>query len=88
MPGPLDANPSATRKLTERQVLEELGLDRLELYLLVSAERLGRHDLVSHLLVFTDAEVEALAARLGVVRRRRSEPSPAAPAHIPEPTGE
>ncbi len=75
-------------RLTKRQVIEELGLDRLELYLIASAEKLGRHDPVSHVLLFSDEEVEALAARLGLVRRRRKEPGAASLDQIPEPTGE
>ncbi len=75
-------------RLTERQVIEELGLDRLELYLIASAERLGRHDPVSHVLIFSDEEVEALATRLGLARRRRKEPPATSLEHVPEPSGE
>ncbi len=76
------------RILTERQVAEELNLDRLELYLLAASERLGRHDPVSHLMIFSEAEVEKLAERLNVRRQPRKEPSPAELARIPEPEQE
>jgi len=83
------SDPLSLPGVTERQVLEELGLDRMELYLAATAEKLGRYDPVSHLLVFSDEEVEALAARLGVARCRRPEPGTPAPLEkIPEPKGE
>ncbi len=69
-------------------MIEELGLDRLELYLIASAEKLGWHDPVLHVLVFSDEEVEALAARLGLTRRRRKEPAASSLEHSPEPSGE
>ncbi len=81
-------NSGGSRWLTEHQVVEELGLDRLELYLIASAERLGRHDSISHLLVFSDEEVDVLAARLGLQRRRRNRPPATALPQIPEPAGE
>lgn len=84
-----DSGSERSRRLTERQVIEELGLDRMELYLAATAERLGRHDAISHLLVFSEEEVDALAARLGIRRRNRPEPSTGVDlAQIPEPKGE
>ncbi len=82
------SSTGAPRRLTERQVIEELGLDRMELYLAAMAEKLGRHDPVSHLLVFSDEEVDALAARLGIARCKRSEPAAASLTQIPEPNSE
>jgi hypothetical protein len=75
------------RELTERQAAAELGLDRLELYLAAAAEKLGRYDPLTHLLVFRDDEVDALAARLGLTRRRRG-PAAEQLRAIPEPDGE
>ena len=79
-----------TQRLTERQVCEELGLDQVELYLIATAEKVGRHDPVSHLMVFSDEEVDALAARLGVPRRKRAEPQRADVnlPQLPEPSSE
>ncbi len=90
MDQPRQMSPSepAGRTVTERRAAEELGLDRLELYLAAAAKKLGRYDPMTHVLVFSDAEVEQLAAELGVSRRRRREPSPADIARIPEPNGE
>jgi hypothetical protein len=62
----------------------------MELYLVATAERLGRHDAISHLLVFSEEEVDALAARLGI-RRRCKEPEPPTGVdlgRVPEPNSE
>ncbi len=75
------------RRLTEGEVIEELGLDRMELYLAARAEKLGRHDAVSHLLVFSEEEVTRLATRLGLSRRCRPDTAPSV-AQVPEPNGE
>ena len=72
-------------KLTESRVAEELGVDRLELYLAAAEQSLGHYDVLTHLLVFSDSEVDALAARLGVTRRRTPELSEAQKQAIPEP---
>ena len=74
--------------LTEGQVAEELGLDRLELHLVAVEQRLGSYDPLTHLLMFSDAEVDALAQRMGVKRRRRVELSVVEEAKIPDPSGE
>lgn len=84
-----DSGSGRSRRLTERQVIEELGLDRMELYLAATAERLGRHDAISHLLVFSEEEVDALAARLGIARRKRPGPSTGIDlGRVPEPSSE
>jgi len=57
-------------ELTESQVAAELGIDRLELYLVAATEKAGCYDPLTHLLTFRDDEVDTLAARLGVTRRR------------------
>lgn len=72
-------------ELTESQVAAELGVDRLELYLLAAAEKAGRYDPLTHLLAFRDDEVDRLAARLGVTRRRVSRATEAQKQAIPEP---
>ena len=77
-----------TREITEGQVAEELGLDLLELYLAAAAAKLGHYDTLTHLLVFADSEVDALAAHLRVTRRRRRELTKAQGNSIPEPTSE
>lgn len=76
------------RTFTEGETAEELGLDKLELHLAAAAQRLGRYDPLTHLLVFSDAEVDELAARLGIKRRRREDPGDADKAKIPEPSEE
>lgn len=76
------------RTLTEGQVAEELGLDRLELYLIMAAHNLGKHDSVTHLLVFSEVEVDQIAERLGRTRRKRPGPTEAELKRIPEPPGE
>jgi len=77
------------RDYTESQAADELGVDRLELYLAAAEQKLGHYDGLTHLFVFSDAEVDALAERLGVTRRRRRDPAVAAAQRaIPEPTGE
>jgi hypothetical protein len=75
-------------ELTEGRAAGELGIDRLELYLLAVAEKIGRFDSLTHLLLFRDEEVDALAARLGVTRRRNVVLSEEQRRAIPEPTGE
>ena len=75
-------------KLTESRVAEELGVDRLELYLVAAEQHLGQYDVLTHLMVFSDAEVDALAARLGVTRRRTPQLSEAQKQTIPEPGAE
>lgn len=77
----------AARGFTESRVGEELGLDRLEVYLAAVCYRLGRYDSVTHLLVFSDAEVDALARHLDLPRQARPAPAPV-PRPIPESTGE
>jgi hypothetical protein len=75
-------------ELTEGQAAGELGVERLELYLLAAAEKIGRFDSLTHLLIFRDEEVNALAARLGVKRRRHAVLGEGQQRAIPEPTGE
>jgi hypothetical protein len=75
-------------KFTESCVAEELGVDRLELYLAAAEQHLGQYDVLTHLMVFSDAEVDALAARRGVTRRRRPQVSEAQKKVIPEPSAE
>lgn len=75
-------------ELTESQVAAELGIDRLELYLVAATEKAGRYDPLTHLLTFRDEEVDRLAARLGVARRRTPQLSEAQKKAIPEPGAE
>ena len=75
-------------ELTESQVAAELGIDRLELYLVAAAEKMGRYDPLTHLLTFREEEVDALAARLGVKRRRTPQLSETQKQTIPEPGAE
>lgn len=77
-----------SREFTESQTAEELGADRLELYLAAAELKVGHYDALTHLLVFADAEVDALAARLGVTRRRRYDSSAPPTSAIPEPSEE
>src|SRR5437899_4134520 len=65
--------PDSMRKFTERQVSAALGLVRLELYLVAADLRIGRHDPLTHLKVFTVDEVERIAARLGLPPPRLEE---------------
>ena len=76
------------QEFTERQVADELGIDRLELHLAAAHAKLGHYDGITHLLVFSDAEVDELAARLGLARRRQLSSSSSTRAAIPEPSGE
>ena len=76
------------RTFNERQAAEDLGIDRLQLYLLAAALRAGRYSPLTHLLVFSDAEVEAMAAQLGVRRRGQKPWTEAQLKSIPEPRGE
>lgn len=79
---------SQSDPLTESRVAEQLGIDRLELYLVAAAEKRGRYDPLTHLLTFRDEDVDAMARRLGVTRRRGVEASEEQRRAIPEPTGE
>lgn len=79
---------SGAREITEGQAAEELGVNRFELYLAAAEQRLGEYDALTHLLVFADSEVDSLAQRLGVTRRRRREADPATMRAIPEPGAE
>jgi hypothetical protein len=74
--------------LTEQRVAEELGIDRIEIYLLASKHKLGHFDSVTHLLTFTEGEVEELAARLGIDRRKSREAAAAEHRSIPDPNSE
>jgi len=73
---------------TERRVCDELGINQLELYLVASKHKLGTFDSLTHLLTFSEKEVEEMAARLGIVRRRRAELTDAQRTSAPDPTGE
>lgn len=77
-----------SRYLTESRVAEELGLDRLELYLAAAQEKIGRYDALTHLVVFTDKEVDTLARRLGLARRKKTARDDSKRRVIPEPSGE
>jgi len=77
-----------SRYLTESRVAEELGLDRLELYLAAAQQKIGRYDSLTHLMVFTDEEVDTLARRLGITRRKKTAPGESQRRIIPEPTSE
>lgn len=59
--------PASTerRRISERTLIKALQVDRLELYLLMAALRVGRYDSVTHLLYFTVEEAERIAAELG-----------------------
>ncbi len=76
------------RRLTESQVATALALDRLELYLLAAELRLGRYDPLTHLLVFTAAEAEHMATRLGLPRPKFAEELAGSLERVPEPSGE
>ena len=87
--------PDSMHKFTERQVSAALGLARLELYLVAADLRIGRHDPLTHLKVFTVDEVERIAARLGLPPPRLEEqlaeestPADALIGRLPEPAGE
>jgi len=82
------SNTTGLRRLTERQVAAELGIDRLEVYLLAAEQRVGRYDPASHVLLFSEAEVDTLAARLSVTRCRQKEVSQSTREKIPEPNRE
>ena len=73
---------------TERRVCDELGINQLELYLVASKHKLGTFDSLTHLLTFSEKEVEEMAARLGIVRRRRAELTDAQRTSAPDSTGE
>lgn len=60
-----------TRPISEGRLIEETGIDRLELYLILAADRLGQYDSVSHLLYFTEEEADAIAAQLGIPRKKK-----------------
>jgi hypothetical protein len=81
-------SPARIQKLTESQVAAELGLDKLQLHLAAASHRIGLYDPATHLLVFTEEEVNSLAAKLGISRRPRREPSAEELARIPEPSEE
>ena len=78
----------ASSVVTERRAAEELGVEQMEMYLLAAKYGAGHFDSLTHLLTFTDAEVDELAARLGVVRQKLREPSEADRQVIPEPGSE
>lgn len=77
-----------TKIYTERRVCEELGINQLELYLVSSKHKLGTFDSLTHLLTFSEKEVDEIAARLGIIRRPRAEMTDAQRNSAPEPTGE
>ena len=81
------AMPTQARGYTEAEAAGELGIDRLELYLVACAEKAGHYDALTHLLVFRDDEVDALARRLGATRRH-AELGETQRRAIPEPTAE
>lgn len=76
------------RTLTEGGLAEELGVERLEIYLLAAVCKAGQYDSVTHLLLFNDAEADALAARLGVARRARRMATSAANSTLPAASSE
>ena len=72
----------------EGQAADELGIDRLELYLAAAKFRIGRYDALTHLLVFHDDELDALAAHLGIARRPTAALHASQQASIPDPEEE
>lgn len=54
-----------SRRISEREIIRQLGIERLELYLLMAALQVGRYDSITHLLYFTVEEAERVAAELG-----------------------
>ncbi len=84
---------SGSRTLTERLVADIFSIDRLELYLAASELRVGRYDSMTHLLSFTLAEVQRIAARLEIPWKVIEERLAAATRRagvsgVPEPAGE
>ena len=79
---------SSESVLAESRVAEELGLERMEIYLLASKLKFGQFDTITHLLTFTEAEVDEMARQLGVVRRKHRDPAEADLQSIPEPGAE
>lgn len=88
MTEPSGSSRKKKKTYTERRVCDELGINQLELYLVSSKFKLGTFDSLTHLLTFTEKEVDEIAARLGIVRRRRAELTDAQRNSAPEPTGE
>lgn|GEM_PF-3445229 len=59
-------NRSGSRSFSERQVSAALGVEVFELLLAASELRVGRHDPLTYLFVFTAEDAERLAARLKI----------------------
>lgn len=53
------------RRISERMLINALGVEQLELYLLMATQRLGQYDSITHLLYFTEEEAARIAAELG-----------------------
>ena len=60
----MDQQVRERRNITVSSVANRVAVERMEVYLLAVALKLGRYDSVTHLLTFTEAEVEALEAYL------------------------
>ncbi len=59
-------NRSGSRSFSESRVSAALGIETFELLLAASELRVGRHDPLTHLFVFTAEDVERLAAHLKI----------------------
>ena len=55
---------AARRNLTESSMANRLGVERLEVYLLAAALKLGSYDSITHLLLFSDDEASAMESHL------------------------
>lgn len=83
----MNTQSQSRRTVSEGQLTEETGVDRLQLHLASAAHRLGQYDSVSHVLYFSEEEANQVAAVMGL--RRRPRPADAAALKdIPGPGGE
>ena len=71
--------------LSDRQLAEELGVERMEIFLVAARFKRGHFDPLTHLLTFTEKEADELAARLGRTRKKISHSTGSDAKAIPEP---
>lgn len=58
------------RTISEGRLIEETGVERLELYLILAAHRTGRYDSISHVLYFSEEEADQIATLVGRGRKK------------------